>query len=129
METKERVRANTPGLSRRALLKAAPALALVGAAPTMAQADTPVVALFREWKAHNDWLNNHAVNHVDDDEFDALCDHDMDMINALISTPAQNMHDLCLKLIVGTDYGQFTVYAKLTGAELLKQEARALIGA
>ena len=50
METNERARANSLGLSRRALLKATPAALLAGSVPAVAaEAESPVMALFREW--------------------------------------------------------------------------------
>ena len=133
MQSKERPGANDPGMSRRTLLVAAPALALAGGTQAAAntvtpQSETPVATLFRTWKAHNEWLNSEATDHIPDEEVDALCDRDMEMIDTLVSTPARNMEDLCLKLLVVTDFGALISYAKLTGAELLKQEANALIG-
>lgn len=128
--------ANAQTTTRRDLLKAAPALTLVGAVPAAATSDeirtmpkTPVTALFREWKAHNDWLKSDATKSIPGDEMDALCNRDMEMIEALVSTPAQSLEDLCLKLITVTEFGADISYVNLEGGDLLQREARALIGA
>lgn len=129
METKERVRANGTVLSRRCLLAAAPALALAGAAPAAAApSETPVMAAFRAWKAHNDWLNSGATDHQSDEEFNTLCNDDMKLIDAIFSEPARDLADLCLKLLAVTDFGAFIYYDGVPGADRLPDEARALIG-
>lgn len=136
METKERPWANEAGLSRRALLKAAPAALIAGAVPAQGMTmtvtpspDTPVMALFREWRAHNEWLNGPATDGMPDVEFDDHCADDMAIIERMMLAPAQNAQDVCAKLIAVTDFGALISYAELEGAERVPAEARALIDA
>lgn len=118
--------ADTNITTRRALLKAAPALGLIGALPAAASTDTPIMGRFREWKAHNEWLNSPATDGMSQEEFDARCAQDTDMIDAMCSLPAQNLQDLCLKLIAVTDFGQANVYVGMESAVLVVQEARGM---
>lgn len=113
-------------MNRRSLLTAAlaaPALAVPAAAAT----ETPVMALFRQWKAHNDWINGPEMADLDNQAFDALCDDDMDMIRQIIRTPAVTAQDLCAKLLAVTEFGAVISYIGLEGVECLPLEADRLV--
>lgn len=115
-------------MNRRDLLTAAPAALVAGALPAAAATETPVMALFREWRSHNAWLNGPATDGMPDEEFDSLCADDMEMVERMLLEPAHDVRDVCAKLIAVTDFGELISYAGLEGAERLPAEARALIG-
>lgn len=129
METKERARANTPGLSRRSLLAAAPALALVGAVPAEATpADTPVMALFREWRAQHQLMESLSET-ISDDDYVEMGSVRGEIEDRLFAEPAQDCRDVCLKLLaLSLDGVDFMDDGHQTGLKIVK-EARALIGA
>ncbi|MDO5370570.1 hypothetical protein [Paracoccus sp. (in: a-proteobacteria)] len=140
METKERVRANTPGLSRRSLIASMPMLALAAVPKAQASGDlafpaeTPVAALFREWERINEEV--HAAYAADDDDagdraYAARWAHEQ----ILIHEPSQCERDVLLKIAVWTDTGESDLevgnpHLATVWAELRSMfGARALIGA
>lgn len=126
METKERACAHTLGLSRRRLLAAAPALALAGAIPAAAEADTPISALFREWATIHNVAN---LGQATDAEIEAASDRMLELDREMMHLPSLNATDLLMKIAAFTAWGDFDIsdcsYAK---ADIIWNEMRALTG-
>lgn len=101
-----------PGVSRRSLLRAAPALlapALL-ASPALAAAgedpDTPVLALFRAWDAlHAD------LETIPDEEVEAAAERLHAMERRILAEPATGLRDLAAKVVASSCYGDFPVEA------------------
>ncbi|MFC0339788.1 hypothetical protein [Paracoccus niistensis] len=117
-------------MNRRALLKAAPALAMAGAVPAMAsEGDTPILRLFRQHQAINDAAMVHvcvATGKDEDEELDRLFYRERDRIqDEMMALPCTCAADFAAKVIVDTcNGGLFSDWE--TGA--IWQEARALTG-
>lgn len=111
-------------MNRRAFLSAAPAAALAG--PAAAETETPVAALFREWRDYSDWLNGPATRGMDDNDFTALCCRLYDMGDQIGRTPATDAKDVLLKLVALSGYGEMGVPG-IFDAPVLWAEARALV--
>lgn len=114
--------------TRRALLKAAPALALVGAVPAkgVASTDTPVMALFRRHQAITVAAASHPVD--DDEELERLFYRERDKIEEeMDALPALTAQDMAAKMVVAHSYGDHSCLSY--DRNLVWREARALIGA
>lgn len=118
-------------MRRRDLLKAAPALALVGAVPAMASdGDTPILRLFRQYEAITDAAGVHVsafTGKDEDEELERLFYRERDQIqDEMMALPCTCAADFAAKVVVDTCNGG--LYSDWeTGA--IWQEARALIGA
>lgn len=117
-------------MRRRDLLKAAPALALVGAAPEVASAhsDTPVMALFREWKAAQDAEDAAYADSLSDEETGRFGDIRATAEKRLMDQPCQTATDFICKVIAHTAFGVFCLPDPDDRPEFWA-EARVLIGA
>lgn len=116
--------ANESLITRRALMVAAPAVALAG--PVSAEAETPVAALFREWREYYAWLNGPATRGIDNEDFDKLSDRLTDMEDRIIRTPAKGAQDVLMQVIAYTGYGDGGL-PDLAAAPDFWAEARALV--
>ena len=112
--------------TRRALLKAAPALALVGAGTAAAsQADSPIMTLMRRYMELTQAADVHPS--MDDDEMELLFYQERDRIeDEMMALPSVTAADFAAKAIVATCRGGLCLDWK---KDPLWVEARALIGA
>lgn len=122
-------------MNRRALLKAAPALALVAAVPaqgmvpnTTPSSETPVAALFRKWQRINEEV--HAAYAAEDDEAgeraqDARWAHEQ----ILMHEPSQCERDVLLKIAAWTDTGETDLEVGNPHLATVWAELRAMFGA
>ncbi|TGN58592.1 hypothetical protein E4L95_12335 [Paracoccus liaowanqingii] len=93
-------------MQRRDLFKAAPAALFVGALPSVAvAAQSPVMSLFREWQAMNEWLNGSATDGMPRRDFDKLVDARIDIEDRLMAEPAQSASDVVAKMTAYTYFG------------------------
>lgn len=94
----------TPHPTRRSLLRAAPALLApsVLAGPALAETDTPILRLFREWDALQAYWNG-----APEDEEDALLAEDTRLESAIEAEPVTCLADLAAKIVVASCYGDF----------------------
>ncbi|RWR28853.1 hypothetical protein D2T31_12130 [Sinirhodobacter populi] len=115
-------------MKRRDLLTAALAapLAAVPAVAVAETAETPVMALFREWASYWTWLNSPATREMDEDDFSKLTDHADDLTMRIAKTAAKNTRDLVAKFVALSDYGEMGLPDPEKTPELWA-EARALI--
>ncbi|MFC0339789.1 hypothetical protein [Paracoccus niistensis] len=120
-------------MNRRDLLRAGPALALVGAVPTAAfelpqeaaQGDTPVMALFREWRRQHQLME--SLSGLSDDEYDEMSDVRAEIEARLFAEPAQDFQDVCAKLLaLSLDGADFMDDAHNSGKKIC-EEAKALL--
>lgn len=120
-------------MNRRDLLRAGPALALPGAAPAAAfelpqetaQADTPVMTLFREWRQQHRLMD--SLSGLSDDEYDEMSDVRAEIEARLFAEPARDFRDVCAKLLaLSLDGADFMDDAHNSGRKICK-EARALL--
>ena len=128
METKERACANNAVMSRRALLKAAPTLALVGAGTAAAETETPVTALFREWQRINEEV--HAAYAAEDDEAgERAQDARWACEQILMHKPSLCERDVLLKIAAWTDTGETDLEVGNPHLATVWAELRAMFGA
>ncbi|WP_134724833.1 hypothetical protein [Paracoccus luteus] len=115
-------------MNRRALLKAAPALALAGAVPAGAEDETPVAALFREWKRLNAdvWSADKAD---DNDAFERAHDARWVHEQILMHEPSRCERDVLLKIAAWTDTGEADLEVGNPHLATVWAELRAMFGA
>ncbi|MBB1498792.1 hypothetical protein [Paracoccus sp. MC1862] len=113
-------------MNRRALLKAAPALALVGAVPAVAApADSlEMAALYERWSAAKE-----AYNKFDglDEAKDAELESAISLVeDEILAIQPQTVKDYAFKVLVLNDFAGFD---GLPWGDAMLAEARTLIGA
>lgn len=111
-------------VSRRALLKAAPAFAILPAAaiPAQAATETPVMRLFREWRPLAAWLNGPDGAAAPEAEFNRVNLARLDLEDRMVAVPAQNAEDVLIKIATYTHFGEGEVPTQVW------PEVRAMIG-
>lgn len=99
--TKERVCANTPGMSRRTILAALLASCAALALPDVASASeaTPMMRLFREWQELGSACD---AGNLPDFECDAIALRMLRLEDEMCATPSQTAADLAAKVIALT---------------------------
>lgn len=117
----------TAGASRRAILAAMP-VALV-AAPAAAlcvldPADTPVMKLFREWRAITELVTRDAP--MTEAELAEATERRYAIKDQMFATPALTAQDVLAKLIASTTWGDFDLEGD---EERFWADARALMSA
>lgn len=94
-------------MKRREILTIAPAAGvaamMAGAIPAQADKETPVMALFREWQAATDRLEDLPY---DDHAFDVALIARREIEMKLIETPAQGAVDVLAKVCAWTRFGE-----------------------
>lgn len=104
--------ADAKNITRRTLMVAAPvafaAPALAVPAPA-ASADTPVMALFRQWQVAAQAEDDAADRDLADAEIDALSEARAGIERAMIAEPSQSAQDFICKVIAWTSYGVFAL--------------------
>ncbi|MDF3606335.1 hypothetical protein PE067_09405 [Paracoccus sp. DMF-8] len=97
--------------NRRALLKLAPALAVVPAAALSGEvlppvSETPVEALFREWEiAHADLISD-RWDDATEDEQEAICGRVSDIAYRMMELPSRSARDFAMKVTAYTVFGE-----------------------
>ena len=89
-------------MKRRELLTAAPALALAG--PVQAEAETPVMQLFRQWVEVTPKLR--AASKADAPDFEELLERQTDLEDAMLRTPSVDARDFAAKVLAYCHEGQ-----------------------
>ena len=107
-------------MKRRELLTAAPALAFAG--PVLAEAETPVMQLFRQWAAILPDVQ--AAAKADAPDFDALLDRQTDLEDAMLRTPSVDARDFAAKVLAYCHEGA----ANLPNLPELWAEGRRVLG-
>lgn len=122
-------------MNRRELMTALPFAALAGTVPAQGvtmevipSTETPVMAMFREWRAHSAWLNGPAAAECSDSQFEAQCTENVNMIERMVGAPCRDAGDLCLKLLALSDFGEFIQFPGIATRDQLAVDVRALIG-
>lgn len=118
-------------IARRAVLKGAPAALVaaltagdVNAACTIAMAETPIMALFREWQAAWDAS---MVYDLTDAEREVHVDEQLRIEELIVALPALNAADFVAKVTTASSYGGFGLPYFLDEPEFWA-EARAVLG-
>lgn len=116
----------TNATTRRALLKAAPALAMIGAVPAeAANTESPIMTLMRRYMELTQAADVHPS--MDDDEMELLFYQERDRIeDEMMALPSATAADFAAKAIVATCRGGLCLD---WNTDPLWREARALIGA
>lgn len=113
-------------MNRRAFIAAAPAVALAG--PVAAETETPVAALFREWRDYHAWLNGPETNGMGCSEFNVLCEHLRTLEAQIMGAPSLDARDTVMKAVALSYYGDEGL-PSLVEAPDFWAEARALVAA
>jgi hypothetical protein len=119
--------------SRRTLLRATPALLAPAILPSSAlasnalaqgiSADTPILALFREWEAAEVAANDPSAS---EDEQDASIDLSCEIEKRIVAEPVTCLLDLAAKIVANSSYGDFKLDASVVAeAEALLAEVLA----
>jgi hypothetical protein len=97
-----------PSLTRRSLLRASPALLApcLLAGPALAEAETPILRLFREWDAAEADVNDRDLP-IDDAELDRAVESIHALEERIEAEPITCLADLAAKFMVSTVYGDF----------------------
>ncbi|EYD71602.1 hypothetical protein Rumeso_05003 [Rubellimicrobium mesophilum DSM 19309] len=120
--------------SRRNMLKGAAMLTAIPVAVSASaipffdagdEADTPVMQLYRRWRAYRDWLNGPETREVSEDEFNRLVDALDPMEREMEGLPVQNMTDLAAKVLCLTGDGEMLLDER--GPHPFASECRALL--
>lgn len=119
-------------MDRRTFLATAPAVLVAGTVPAIAaSADTPVAALFRDWRAARaEETRLHQtlpIGPVEDAAIDAAGDRRGLIEDALLAAPSESAHDWLLKLAAWTNFGMFNAPDESQNPQLWA-EARRMIG-
>ncbi|MDB6454685.1 hypothetical protein [Falsirhodobacter sp. 20TX0035] len=99
-------------MNRRSLIRCAPAAGmaalLAGAVPVIAQAqgETPIMAMFQQWKQAHDYSNERGL---DEETADAALAEAIEIENQMIAMPCQSMQDLAAKICAYTSFGAFAL--------------------
>lgn len=119
-------------VTRRNILRAAPAAGMAamlsGALPAEAKAETPIIALYRRYRAITDAADDYKPDDlsVTDEEMDQLFYNERDDIEReLMAHPCETPADFAAKMIVATRDGG--VYVDWYKGDIWA-EARALVG-
>ena len=115
-------------MKRRALLKLAPVALMASAVPAAALAvadpvDTPVMRLFREWRAANELV----LEAEDDDTLNERSDVRTEIELRLFAEPALNERDIVLKMLALTLDGVDWSNDHYNSGGKIAAEARALV--
>lgn len=70
------------------------------------QGDTPILALYRRWRAYRDWLNSPTTRGMPEEEYEALVDWLDPMEAEMDRLPAQTMTDLAAKVLCLSGAGE-----------------------
>lgn len=118
------------GINRRTLITTAPLAgfaAAVAAIPVAAEAETPIMRLFEEWKDRR--REEMAVYDLyppgeDVEEFNVLTDRVKEVEERMFAEPATGLADMAIKLCVSNGFGDWD----MNYHQKLWAEARALTG-
>lgn len=117
-------------MKRRALLAAIPAVAVlpaVAVVAAVAEAETPIMQLFREWSIINDGLPDPIWDDLGDEAFSTECTRAHDIIRKMMDLPCQSASDFAAKVAAYTFFGEFSL-DDVDDKAAFWAEARALIG-
>lgn len=120
-------------MNRRGLLTAAPAfgfagLLAAGAVPAIAETETPVMRMFREWQPLAAWLNGSKGQGAPEALLNRVNDQRIDLEDQMMEEPAQSAADVLAKMTARTHFGE----DEMMSAQHLPQvwaEARQMIAA
>lgn len=113
-------------VNRRQILAASPAVclgAVIRGTAAAAQAETPVMRLFREWQPIADWLNGPEGDTASQPDFHRVNAVRLALEDRMIGEPAQSATDVLAKMVAYTHYGEGDVPPRIW------PEARALVAA
>ena len=108
-------------MNRRSFIAAAPAVALAG--PVAAETETPVAALFKEWRDLEDVILRGFD--ADEPEHEERVDRQMAVVHQITALPALSERDWIMKAIAASDGGDMAMIPISDPA--LWAEARALV--
>ncbi|MFV0411371.1 MAG: hypothetical protein ACK5LJ_17240 [Paracoccus sp. (in: a-proteobacteria)] len=117
-------------MNRRKFLVVAPAtLALIPPAalsePVGGPDESPVMALFREWKAAFDLVEELALTDMTDAEREPFHQRESELVRQTVHTPARDAIDVCAKLTAFSCDGQHFADDEGVLSDLILREARA----
>ncbi|MGA0613434.1 hypothetical protein [Paracoccus sp. KR1-242] len=113
-------------MKRRDLMKLAPLALAVGTTPVIAavKEETPVMRLFREWRAWDDFANAQE----DDKDFENALEGRWEVEQRLMQTPSESARDVLIKVNAWTNFGDGDVEGCDPRLSMFWAEARSLIG-
>ncbi|MFC0200827.1 hypothetical protein [Paracoccus rhizosphaerae] len=116
-------------MNRRQILTAAPALGCAGIVPAtaFAEAETPVMRLYRAWDAARIAWAAAGEGDLTDEDNNRWCEQVYQMADDVLDVPSQGPLDFICKLMAQTCLGEHDIENCPRGSELWA-EARELIG-
>lgn len=93
-------------MNRRAVLAGFPATVLGTSGAQAQDAESPVMALFRTWRAAFDFMEGPALSGWTDAERAPFHEQEAELVRQIIETPARDALDVCAKLTAFTFDGQ-----------------------
>ncbi len=113
-------------MNRRAVLAGFPAVVL-GTGGAQAQgSESPVMALFRSWKAMFDFVEGPAMSGCTDAERAPYHERETELVQQIIETPALDALDVCAKLTAFSYDGQYFADDDGFLSDTILREARAV---
>lgn len=99
----------TNPINRRALLHASPALLApsILAGPAAASAETPILRMYREWRAEMDFLGDPEGRQLDEATFDARTDALCRLEDRIAAEPSTCLADIAAKVASCCGQGDF----------------------
>lgn len=111
-------------MNRRSVLTAIPAVTVVGTVPAAAAIETPVMRVYREWKAALEaW---ETANFLSEAEAGACCNAVFRLADKVLDQPSAGSMDFVYKLMAQSFFGAYDIGDCPRGQEIWA-EARALV--
>lgn len=114
-------------MNRRQVMIAASMASLIPVGPALADAETPVMALFREWKVAFDRVDGLVTDGWSQARIDAEVDGVNLILERMVATPSRDGRDVCAKLTAFTYDGQYFADDDGFLSDTILQEARMIV--
>ncbi len=114
-------------MNRCAILAGFPAAVLGAGSAQALDADSPVMALFRTWRAVFDLVEGPALKGCTDAERAPFHAQETELVRQIIETPAHDALDVCAKLTAFTFAGQYFADDGGLLSDTILQEARVVV--
>ncbi|WP_028711020.1 hypothetical protein [Paracoccus pantotrophus] len=114
-------------MNRRAILAGFPAAVLGPGVAQAQEVESPVMALFRTWKAAFDFVEGPALSGWSDAERAPFHEQETELVRQIIETPARDALDVFAKLTAFTCDGQYFADDEGLLSDTILRDARRMV--